>query len=366
MGAGNHGDGFPFDGVNGVLAHAFFPPPNGGTFSGDIHFDDDETWTMNMQATWAKPIDLVTVAAHEIGHALGLGHSNVTCALMNPFYTGSHRYLSQDDIDGIQSIYGNRTVVRTVNFDCAGGTLFINNLPVGATVIWTSSKTSIATVVNNNNQGIVSRVGNAAGDIRVTGTITLPCGTAVVEFIDVHVGIAIDQIQIFGIPENYQGCKNSDFNVTTDRAGNFIWTVLGGQILYGQGTTEIRIQLDNSPGTGFYIGVSENNNCGLSTVLGTKQGTIIECDGDGGGSTITRISPNPTTSQLIISIDDKKKGAVIREIIIKNKMGRFFARQKFSSAALQYNLNITNYPNDIYIIDVFDGYNWSSHKIIKQ
>ena len=105
--AGNHGDGFAFDGPSGVLAHAFYPPPNGGDIAGDAHFDDAETWTMALPVP-AGGIDLVTVMAHEFGHSLGLDHSTDPSALMYPFYGGPHRFLSADDTRGIQSIYGAR------------------------------------------------------------------------------------------------------------------------------------------------------------------------------------------------------------------------------------------------------------------
>ncbi|GAA1136112.1 matrixin family metalloprotease [Ornithinicoccus hortensis] len=101
--AGDHGDGSPFDGASGVLAHAFYPPPNGGDIAGDTHFDEAETWSVNLPASGT---DLYTVAAHEFGHALGLAHSTVASALMYPYYGGPHRHLDADDIAGIQSIYG--------------------------------------------------------------------------------------------------------------------------------------------------------------------------------------------------------------------------------------------------------------------
>ncbi len=101
--SGDHGDGNNFDGPSGILAHAYYPPPGGGALAGDTHFDDAETWTINLPPSG---IDLVSVAAHEFGHALGLAHSTVTGALMYPYYSGAHRNLESDDIAGIQAIYG--------------------------------------------------------------------------------------------------------------------------------------------------------------------------------------------------------------------------------------------------------------------
>jgi peptidoglycan hydrolase-like protein with peptidoglycan-binding domain len=103
-GVGNHGDGYPFDGASGVLAHCFYPPPGGGSLAGDCHFDDAETWSI----TQGSGIDLPTVALHELGHGLGLAHSNDPNAVMYAYYGGPRRELRQDDINGIQSIYGAR------------------------------------------------------------------------------------------------------------------------------------------------------------------------------------------------------------------------------------------------------------------
>uniref|UniRef100_A0A8C6KU51 Collagenase 3 n=1 Tax=Nothobranchius furzeri TaxID=105023 RepID=A0A8C6KU51_NOTFU len=96
-----HGDFFPFDGPGGVLAHAFQPAEGMG---GDVHFDEDEKWS-----TGGQGYSLFAVAAHELGHSLGLTHSTDPSAVMYPTYRhhGSSQYnLSSDDVQGIQTLYG--------------------------------------------------------------------------------------------------------------------------------------------------------------------------------------------------------------------------------------------------------------------
>lgn len=98
---GDHGDGDPFDGPGDVLAHASFPNPydDSQVF---LHFDDEERWVDSE----TRNVDLLTVAAHEIGHTLGLAHSGDPNALMFASYSGPRRFLSEDDIAGVQDLYG--------------------------------------------------------------------------------------------------------------------------------------------------------------------------------------------------------------------------------------------------------------------
>lgn len=87
-----------FDGPYGVLAHMYYPR------SGKMHFDEAENYTAS---ELRRGINLFSVAAHEMGHGLGLEHSEIKAALMSPYYKGyREEMLDWDDVNGIRHLYG--------------------------------------------------------------------------------------------------------------------------------------------------------------------------------------------------------------------------------------------------------------------
>ena len=101
-----HGDGDAFDGPGGTLAHAYFPQ-----FGGDVHMDDSERWTVDSY----QGTNLLQTLTHEIGHSLGLSHSDVRDSVMAPFYQGIDQ--SEHNITRYLTVLTNQnTALHVISF----------------------------------------------------------------------------------------------------------------------------------------------------------------------------------------------------------------------------------------------------------
>ena len=107
------------DGLGGRRGAAYYP-----LHGGDIFFDDAEEWSLvaydSNKSIFSRETNLMKVAIHELGHALGLEHSKKNTSLMEPGGTlkqiGELR-LDVDDVQAIQALYGAPGLPRPQNED---------------------------------------------------------------------------------------------------------------------------------------------------------------------------------------------------------------------------------------------------------
>ncbi|HYH99651.1 matrixin family metalloprotease [Hyalangium sp.] len=92
-----HGDGASLQPP--TVAHAFAP---GTRWSGNVHFRAATKWASTMTQ---GVLDLQTYMIHELGHALGLGHSSESASIMRAQPRNGQRELSPRDIVAIKALY---------------------------------------------------------------------------------------------------------------------------------------------------------------------------------------------------------------------------------------------------------------------
>jgi Matrixin len=109
------------DGPGGTLARAFLPGDvSSEPTAGDVEFDSAEIWEIGDSCGDAA-FDLIYVAVHEAGHALGLYHSSEPGSVMAPTVSPqqSFRQLDPSGIDAVLKLYaaarGARFSVRLPN-----------------------------------------------------------------------------------------------------------------------------------------------------------------------------------------------------------------------------------------------------------
>jgi len=96
-----------FDGFNDIgWVEIKNPHTLAVTWFGTTIDEADIAWSTNNRINWGGNFDVRTVLLHELGHVLGLGHSDVTESVMFASYQGLRHTLYPDDECGIQELYG--------------------------------------------------------------------------------------------------------------------------------------------------------------------------------------------------------------------------------------------------------------------
>ena len=380
-GEGNHGDNFPFDGPGtaqgNVLAHAFFPPPNSGALAGDMHFDDFEVWTDLARANGLPPIDLESVALHEIGHSLGLNHTTVANSVMLAVYNGSRRALGADDIAGIRSIYGSQVqfIVGANNICGIGNSTtysIAENLPNGFTLTYISSNTNIATVSQNGLVANVTRVGN--GTFNLIARVTNGCGLIDFELpITDNPSLQVVAPQIVVCYDDYYNLEYpryltanscpSNATITWDVPAEFNndFTASGNTLILHSGPS---YPIDYSQ----HLTITATATSTSGSISAISEFWTESCygynDRNINDTKYLKIYPNPSSGQFNIILTTPDKSSIIKSVRIKNKMGKYVFSQYLKFGQKSHSVSLLNEPPDIYIVEIFDGKKWFVEKLI--
>lgn len=259
------------------------------------------------------------------------------------------------------------------NVVCNTGTFSVAGAPAGS-IVWSSSNPAIATISQS---GVLTKV--TTGHVNVTATINFPnrCGNFTVVKIFVRLANPpadfVIQKNIVCQPGSIVQPQNISAVPSTPNA-TYHWSYRrnGGAITnlpYTTASFSHKFTLGSYELYGWAL-----NECGESNEAST-QFNIIQCPNLAGANTSPEqlsvdITPNPAASSVNITIhkngDNVKTAAPaqIRIVEFVTPTGIVSYRKQFKSGLTSVSLQVSQLRNDLYTVRVFDGREWTSHKIM--
>ncbi len=305
--------------------------------------------SLNNNLTQQQVFDIITQSADDVG---GYAYTAGWCPELGNGRLNACAALSR--------IPGRFTITGT-DFLCTSSTYSINNLPQGSIVNWGSSNNNIATISPT---GLATKVGN--GTVTFTATINIPnrCGGQI---------ILTKPNVVVGTPVPL-GINGPSHDLCYDgRTSEIAWFYVVNPInsltyywqIDGQGAgigSSIRVDAFRWDVGNHQIRVrSYSSACGYSAWY-TSSFIVIDCS-----SNRFTVSPNPSSDNINISVNNSmkyvSKQIEVREVELIDKMGSTRYKKQFGNGLTSANISVSNLPNDIYTLRIFDGEVWHSYKI---
>ncbi len=275
---------------------------------------------------------------------------------------------------GITTINGPATL-------CGTSTYTVLNLPPGSTVIWSATPAGLVSFGSPNlTQTTVSQTGSGTTTLRVT--ISNACNSpAVTKTISVGAP-SPNSYSVLGAATVYASAGyyySAGYLGNATFVTNPFWRVPADwTIVSGQGTNNIQVMTGN---TGGAVELDFDNVCGERTgVFKTVEigfggpPPLIVTDPQSRQSSATVLTvlatPNPANNNVTIALVSQETGTkrstmnVIEQIRITDKTGMQKRQFSFKSRNSSQNISLSGLVPDTYVVQVFNGEQWLSSKLL--